>query len=480
MENNPKITIKMQYWLFKKQKSSVILIVVFLLAGMYGLYQGFAFKQKQVKTIDAFRKEKNDKLAKTISAFTADTTKPEGKMALSNAKSARAANWATNLPTYKMPLSTAVFCIGQADVFPYYYNVKIESFFMQLFKQGEINNPLRSLAGHFDVSFWVIYLLPLLIILLLFNALSAELDNGNWRLLNSQGISAKQWLSSKFLWVGLLMFGLVLIVFLAGIIINLVYFKQTPNFNDFLFWLGINLYLIFWLSVVYIINSLGKTTSNNALMSGIFWTATCIIMPTFFSMISESIIDVDNTTISRMSRRPQGSKFENGAFGIKTIEQLGQLNPKYKNAPLDSLGSNFMFSVYTAYHELLDDTNKVAVQQYFDRIEQRQNITNASTLINPTAALDGIFASLAGNDAFSNHQFVWQTKAFHAQLHDAYFPALFFNKDLQKTDYEHFPIFESNITKLITSLLWLNYMILLGLIICLLWWGNHKLTRLQF
>ena len=223
---------------------------------------------------------------------------------------------------------------------------------------------------------------------------------------------------------------------------------------------------------------MGKTTSNNALMSGIFWTATCIIMPTFFSMISESIIDVDNTTISRMSRRPQGSKFENGAFGIKTIEQLGQLNPKYKNAPLDSLGSNFKFSVYTAYHELLDDTNKVAVQQYFDRIEQRQNITNASTLINPTAALDGIFASLAGNDAFSNHQFVWQTKAFHAQLHDAYFPALFFNKDLQKTDYEHFPAFESNQKSTITALVWLNFLVIIGLIMGLYYLANKNLSKL--
>ncbi len=480
MENTttPRISIKMQYWLFKKQKSSFWLLIVFLLAGIYGLYQGFAFKQKQRITIETFREDRTKKFAKTVEAFAADTTKPESKMALMAAKSAREANWATNLPTFKTPVSTAIFCIGQADVFPYYYNVKIESFFMQLFKQGEINNPLRSLAGHFDVSFWVIYLLPLLIIVLLFNALSAELDNGNWRLVNAQGISAKQWLGSKFLWVGLLLEGLVLVVFLGGIIVNFTYFKQTPSLSDLLFFVGVNLYLIFWLSVVYLINSFGKNTSNNALFSGISWTVVCIIMPMLFSMISESIIEVDNTVVSRMSRRPQGSKFEDEAFGIKTIKELGELNPKYKNAVIDPKSRSFKFSIYTAYHELLDDTNKVAVQQYFDKIEQRQNITNASTLLNPTAAIDGIFANLAQNDAAANHQFVWQTKALHGKLHDAYFPVLFFNKSMQKADYERFPVFESNKNTSITGLLWLNYVVLIGLILSSVYLANRNLTKL--
>ena len=476
----PRIAIKMQYWLFRKQKSSIWLLIIFLLAGIYGLYQGFVFKQKQRNTIETFREDRTKKFAKVIDSFSADTTKPEGKEALMAAKSTREANWATNLPTFKTPVSTAIFCIGQADVFPYYYNVKIESFFMQLFKQGEINNPLRSLAGHFDVSFWVIYLLPLLIIVLSFNALSAELDNGNWRLLNAQGIGARQWLSSKFLWVGILLEILVLVVFLVGIIVNFIYFQQAPSLSDLLFFIGINLYLIFWLSVVYLINSFGRNTSNNALFSGIAWTIICIIMPTLFSMISESIVEVDNTVVSRMSRRPQGSKFEDETFGIKTIKQLGELNPKYKNAVINPKSRSFKFSIYTAYHELLDDTNKVAVRQYFDKIEQRQNITNGSTLLNPTAAMDGIFANLAQNDAAANHQFVWQTKAFHGKLHDAYFPVLFFNKSMQKADYERFPVFESNRNTSITALLWLNYVVLLTLIGGLIGWANRRLAHLHF
>jgi len=486
MENNnfknsdatPIISLKTQYWLFLKQKSNVVLLALFLLAGFYALYQGFFKKNKQITTIAAFKEDKINALDKMVSGFDADTTKPEGKMAYNKVQSTQASNFYIVLPAYKVPMSTAIFTIGQADVFPYYYTIKVESFFMQLFKQGEIANPLRSLAGHFDTSFWLIFLLPLLIIVLTFNALSTELDNGNWRLINSQGISAKQWLGSKFLLVGLLIEILVSIIFLLGIFINYFHFHQNPTLNDFLFFVGSNLYLCFWLSVLYFINTLGKNTSTNALASGILWTVVCIIMPTLFTMLVEKTVQVDNTTVSRMSRRPQGSKFENDAFGIKTIKQLGKSYPQYKNATLKPTDKTFSLAVYLAYHELMDDTNKVIVQQYFDKIETRQKLTDLSCIINPAASVDGIFTGLAANDAVANHQFVWQTKAFHAQLHNAYYPALFSNQSLTKKDYQNFSVFESQNATKFSFILLLNFLFLMALVGGFYVLGNRKLASL--
>lgn len=487
MENNnlqnsvatPIISLKTQYWLFLKQKSNIVLLGLFLLAGFYALYQGFVFKNKQISTIASFKEDKIKALDKTMSGFYADTTKPEGKMAYEKEQSTQASNFYIVLPAYKIPVSTAIFTIGQADVFPYYYTIKIESFFMQLFKQGEIANPLRSLAGHFDTIFWLIFLLPLLIIVLTFNALSTELDNGNWRLINRQGISAKQWLGSKFLLIGLSIEILVSIIFLLGIFINYFHFHQNPTLNDILFFLGANIYLRFWLLVLYFINALGKNTSTNALSSGILWTAVCIIMPTLFTVLIEKTVQVDNTTISRMSRRPQGSKFEDDNFGIKTIKQLGESYPPYKNAKLSPTDKTFGLAVYMAYHELMNDTNKASVQQYFDKIETRQKLTDLSCLINPAASVDGIFMGLAANDAVANHQFVWQTKALHAKMHNVFYPALFFNKSLTKKDYQNFPVFENQNTSKFSFILLLNFLFLMALVVGFYALGNRKLEGLM-
>lgn len=474
----PAISLKTQYWLFVKQKTNIVLLLIFFIAGAYGLYQGYVFKNKQTATIAAFKKEKIDKLNTYLKGFEADTTKPEGKEAYSAVSSPLASNWNILLPAFKTPVSTAIFSIGQGDVFPYYYTVKVESFFMQLFKQAEIANSLRSLSGHFDISFWIIYLLPLLIILLCFNTLAAELGNGNWRLINSQGITARRWLSSKFLLTGLFIEILVIAIFISGIGLNYSFFQQSPNINDLLFFVAANLYLLFWLAIIYGINVIGKTTAANALYSGISWVVICIMLPVLTSMIVEKTIPVDNTKISRMSRRPQGSKFDDTTFGVRTIHQLGEQHPLNRNATINPASPGFKLAVYLAYHTLLDDSNTVKVNKYFTQIEQRQTIINNSSLINPAAAIDGMFASLSSNDASANHEFVWQTKNFHSSLNDVYYQTLFFEKLLTKNDYARLPIFNYKPTGISISIV-INCLLLLLLSLVIYAVSNQKLKQIS-
>lgn len=451
------ITLHLQRWLFKKQRINILLLIIFLLAGLYGLYQGATFKYKQLRTIESFRNEKLQALRALQSGFDTDTTKPEGLAAYKKATGIISSNWNIVLPVYKPPVSTAIFNIGQADIFPYYYTIKNESFFMQLFKQGEIANPLRSLAGHFDTSFWIIYLLPLLIVVLCFNTLPAESDNGNWKLINSQGISARQWVLSKCLFTGLITGAMVVFLFFIGMALNYGCFKQAPTLNDFLFLLMAGIYLVFWLSVVYGINAYAKNTSSAALLGGVSWISICFIVPTLVTTVAEKVIPVDNTLISRMSRRPQGSRFDDTAFAKQTIARLGKLRPQYRNTTLQPKSPGFGFATYMSYHELRDDSNKTAVQDYFAGIERRQQVTNASVLLNPAAGVDGMFAQLAVNDAQSNHHFIWQAKTLHQALHDVYFSPLFFERQLTRHDYEQLPIFSYRpvgvaATSIITSL----------------------------
>lgn len=466
-----------QFWRFRKSPINFLLLAGFLLAGLYGLYQGFAFKRKQVTTITTFRAERNTNLQRMVGSFRADTATTEGREAYYEAAELLGANWNLVLPAFKYPVSTAIFAIGQSDVFPYYYTVKNEGFFMQLFKQGEIANPLRSLAGHFDTCFWVIYLFPLLIVMLLFNALAAELDNGNWRLIHSQGMTARQWLLSQFVLVALLVEGLFLVVFVSGLLLNYLFFGQLPAISDLLFFVGANLYTAFWLSVVYCINAFGRSTGTNAFYAGTAWIVACIVLPALVTMLIESSIRVDNTTVSRMSRRPQGAKFEDDAFGVRTIRQMVKLRPQFRDATVSPGDQAFYFAVYMAYHEMLDDTNRVAVQSYFDGIEQRQRWTNASVVVNPSAAVDGIFAGLAANDAMANHRFVWQTMDLHARLHEVFFSALFTNRLLRESDYRSLPVFEPKRPNPFSWELALNYAGLLGMSVFLFGYANRRLKR---
>ncbi len=440
--NSSDITVSTQYWLFIKRRSNIFLLGIFLLAGLYALYQGFAFKSKQIDAIAHFENEKNTKLNDLLKGFNADTTNKAGIEALAAVSNPLKANWNIVLPAFKIPTSTAIFSIGQADVFPYYYTVKVESFFMQIFKQGEIANPLRSLSGHFDIAFWVIYLLPLLIVLLCFNTLSAELGNGNWRLINSQGITVKKWLISKFLFVAYCIEIMILIVFITALLLNYLCFNQYPSSTDFLYLLGMHIYLFFWFSLVYMINSFGKNTGVNAMYCGIGWVVICILIPVLISIGIEKSIPINNTSISKMSRRVQGAKFEDSSFASKTIHQLGNAYPITQNASIKPASLGYKLAVYLAYHKLLDQVNTPLVKDYFTLIQMRQQITNHSSMVNPAASIDGIFTALASQDAASSHDFFWQTKSFHTALNDIFYPILFFEKKFSKSDYNRIPIFK--------------------------------------
>lgn len=452
------------------------LLIVFLIAGFYGLYQGYAFKSKQVKTIEAFRLEKEQAFEKLVAGFAADATTAEGKAAYQNVTTFSTANRYTTLPAYKTPNTVSIFSIGQADVFPYYLTVKLESFFMQLFKQNEIANPLRSLAGHFDVTFWMIYLLPLLIVVLSFNALSSELDNQNWRLINSQGVTARQWVGSKILLVALCITGLVLIVVLTGSILNAVVFNQSPGFSDVMFLVTVVFYLGFWLAALYLINSLATSTSAGALSSGTLWIVICIVMPSLVTSFIEKAVPVDNTVVSRMSRRPQDARLDNNVASMSIINRFVELRPQFKGATIDTTNRWFGFAKYFAYHEIYDDTSKVSVSGYFQNIERRQTLNNWSIVLNPAAATDGLLTGYARNDAAANHNFIWSVRDFHQQMRSALFPPVFFEQALTQADFEKLPDFSKSTPENQVAVPWLN-LVLFGVIsMSLMLWGNRNLN----
>lgn len=427
---------------FFKRHSNSLVLIIFFIAGGYALYQGYADKVRKTDTIQAFRQEKDSLFQDMKQGINADTATKEGKAKYSKSAAVGSGLWNTRLPSYKLPVSTAVYNIGQSDVFTYYYLFSAENFEMQLLKQTEISNPLRALAGHFDTSFWIVYLLPLMILLLSFNALSSERDNNNWRLISSQGIMEKSWLQSKFFVIAILCLFFLLIIAIIGTILNVLTFQQAPAWSDVLFFATAVVYLFFWLSLFYFINSLRKPTTYNALVSGIAWIGICLVVPVAVSKLAEIVIPVDNTEISTFSRRPQNPKIEDDkAFAASLIKQFATQFPHYATANTDTTSPAFILRTYHAWHTVLTKRRWPVVLQYFDNIERRQQVTNWSTVLNPASSTDGFLTELADNDAAAYHRFTEQTKGLHEGLHTAFYPALFKGGALSKKEYSRLPEF---------------------------------------
>src|SRR4030095_593469 len=86
--------------------------------------------------------------------------------------------------------------VGQSDLYPYYFKVSRQS--KQTFvTNDEIENPTNLLAGRFDLSFVIIYLLPLLILALSYNLISAEREQGTLAMMMSQPVALRSFVAGK-------------------------------------------------------------------------------------------------------------------------------------------------------------------------------------------------------------------------------------------------------------------------------------------
>ncbi len=433
---------RLQAGQFIRRKSNWAILLIFLGAGLYALYGGYAGKKARIATIHAFRQEKDSLLQEMKSGIVADTNTTAGKLQFQRSSGLNSGLWNVRLPSYKLPVSTAVYNIGQSDIFSYYYLFSAENFEMQLLKQTEITNPLRALAGHFDASFWIIYLLPLLILLFTFNVLSAERDNGNQRLIAAQGVSEKQWLQSKFAVVGCCSLLLLSAIAIGGIGINITAFNQFPAVSDAVFFFTAAVYLCFWFAVFYWINSLRRPAAFNALVSGVVWISICLVVPVLISKLAEVIIPIDNTKISTYSRRPQNPKIEaDKSFATGIIKKLAVQNARFAHANTDTASPAFTLRTYHALHQLLHTERWPVIEQYYRQIEGQQQVTNWSTIINPAGSTDGYLTAIADNDATAFHQFTEQTEDLHDALHNAFYPSLFSDHPFNKKDYDSLPDF---------------------------------------
>lgn len=112
----------------------------------------------------------------------------------------------------------APFSIGQSDLLPYYFKISTRSQ-TTFINNDDIENPTNLLSGRFDISFVIIYLLPLLILAVSYNFLSAEREAGTLQMLLAQPVALRKFIFGK---ITLRFFAIIIPVIAFSLIAYLV------------------------------------------------------------------------------------------------------------------------------------------------------------------------------------------------------------------------------------------------------------------
>jgi ABC-2 type transport system permease protein len=179
------------------------------------------------------------------------------------------------------PAPLAIAATGQSDLMPYYYKLTLSKR-QALFHSEELENPQILFNGSFDVSFVIIFLLPLLIIGLTYNVVSSEREQGTLALVLAETTAFERIIRTRYLFRYLL-FNTAFTAFLSlGLLLFGV--KIGEAVADFLYLIGIVwAYSAFWFGLSYFINSLGKNSGYNAATLMGVWLGLVLLVPTLLS-----------------------------------------------------------------------------------------------------------------------------------------------------------------------------------------------------
>ena len=140
-------------------------------------------------------------------------------------------------------------------------------------------NPLAMLSGHWDLTFVVVYLLPLLIISLTFNLVAGERETGRLVLLLSQPLTLRTLVMAK------LLLRLLLIVGATGLSIGIELFLQRDvigsagagRIGTWCAFAGV--YGVFWCAISIMVNSFNYKAATNALILLTCWIFLAVLLP---------------------------------------------------------------------------------------------------------------------------------------------------------------------------------------------------------
>lgn len=265
---------KYEWKQFIRSKGLIAALLIFTGIGFFCLQQGKAIYHFQQTSVDSALVKKQRNFEKVKQIFDTLTYTPKTK---NDIEYPFVLEWRLQDVVAKNISPLSILSVGQNDI----YTPLISGHFNRdIFKNEfvEFQNPEKLLVGNLDVSFFLLFLFPLLLLALTYNIQSADKEAGVTPLLNVQAasVNAIVWWRLLFRWL-LALFPVIIIA-----IVSFVQLYVLPNFSgvSFLQWWGVGLlYFLFWLLLVALVLRFHFSSLINAIALAGIWVLLLIAIP---------------------------------------------------------------------------------------------------------------------------------------------------------------------------------------------------------
>lgn len=341
------------------------------------------------------------------------------------------------------PAPLAALSIGQSDLYPYYFRITTRS--KQAFiNADEIENPNNLLAGRFDLAFVIVYLYPLLILVLSYNLLSAEKENGQLAMVGAQPVSLRTIVLGKIALRAGVILALSIGFSLIGILLSNTGFSSgSSNSSEVVLRLGlwvvvVTAYGAFWFAVAVAINALGKSSATNAVVLSGMWLLFVLIVP--------SLVNLTATTFYPVPSRVELINAIRDASNEATAEGSNLLSKYYEDHPeLIAEAKNqdptgFAFRFY-ATQEKVDRSIEPVLRRFDEQLIRQQTLVDRARFLSPAIVTQEALNDIAGTSGSRYRHFLEQVNSYHESWKSFFVPKVFRQMKLNLADYDQMPKF---------------------------------------
>jgi ABC-2 type transport system permease protein len=334
--------------------------------------------------------------------------------------------------TFDPPSDFAFAALGRRDDAAWKHRVRMLALEGQI-HEPDAGHPLMALIGRLDFAFLAAFVLPLVLIVLLYDLRASERVAGRHDLLvATAGHSARLWQLRAGLRTG----GVFVCAALPLVVAAGVSGTAAPTLLAACALLFV--YLLFW-TVVCVAVAAWQQTGEVILATLVaLWILLGVVVPAAGRVAIDRAVPVPSGADIIMTQR----EAVNDAWDLPkatTMTAFVERHPQW--AAYTAVERPFEWKWYYAFQQVGDQKAQALSEAYTAGRLQRDRLAGWLSVIAPPVLLERSLQTLAGTDLRASLAYEARVRAFHASLREFYYPKIFRDERFEPAALEALPHF---------------------------------------
>lgn len=422
---------------FKRSRVAIVLFLLLLLTGLYSLRCGVDVINRQLRALEILSNQQQQRLEELHARFT-DTTVVAGVKLSDQAGIPQVIEFRRPPVATNPPHRLAVLSIGQRDLLPF-FDIVNTKYDVLTPPQAEFVNAEVLAAGNFDFSYFIIYLLPLLIIAVTYNCYSKEVTLHTLKLLILQGGSIARMVRIMFVIRFMVIWLIAVALSFAGYLMSGS--NAAGSFTDLGWWIyTLTLLLLCWFAACYLVVKLQKSSRQNLIILLSGWLTVTIILPGIINSIAGLIAPAPLR--SELASRQRECKEATWELPIPALmDSFYQYHPELLSERKTTDTAAYGNRRFIAYYDLLGRRMDVISEDYRQEVARHLQIARSACWFNPVMQSQYLLNDIAASGLKQYAQYEEQVKGFRWRWLRFMNSYLFYDKKLREKDLDQLPAF---------------------------------------